>query len=292
MKKLVLAGLIGVSALFAFPGMMGGSMHGNAGMIGKPLPGLKDNTVLAEVNGKKITVAELNAYLQGITGDNRIRVQDLPAQHLKKFIQDYATTLELYNKKAKEITKTPQYKMAAMKLAVDMWLKNEYNNIKISDAEARKFYEQNKDIYFKAAPEVKARHILVKDKALAEKIINELKGLKGKALEQKFAELAKKYSIGPSKVQGGELGWFDPKQMVPEFAEAVKKLKPGQITLKPVKTRFGYHIILVEAKKDNNYLPYEEVKPQIVAYLKNLKLKQELDKIKKETKIKYLIPNK
>jgi parvulin-like peptidyl-prolyl isomerase len=268
--------------------MGGGMMGGNAGLVGKPMKGLKDSTVLAEFNGKKITVADLNAYLQGITGDYRIRVQDLPAQHVKKFVQQYIDTLALYQK-AKSIENTPQFKAAKMKLAVDMWLKQRLNQIKISDAEAKKFYEENKDIYFKTTPQIKARHILVKDKKLAEKLINELKGLHGKALEKKFAELAKKYSIGPSKVQGGELGWFNPKQMVPEFAKAAEELKPGQITLKPVKTRFGYHIILVEAKKNNNYIPYEKVKSQIVAYLKQLKLKKEIDAIRKNEHVKYLV---
>ncbi|NPA87077.1 MAG: cell division protein [Epsilonproteobacteria bacterium] len=290
MKKIILGSMIAAGALFAFPGMMGGAMKGNAALTGKPLPGLKDSTVLAELNGKKITVKDVNAYLQGITGDNRIRLQDLPAQHVKQFVQQYVEMLEIYNSKAKDITKTPQYQAAAKKLAVDMWLKNQLQTIKISDKEARAFYEKNKDIYFKTTPKIKARHIVVKDEKTAEKIINELKGLHGKALEEKFAELAKKYSIGPSKVQGGELGYFDPKQMVPAFAKACEELKPGQMTLKPVKTRFGYHVILVEDKKDNNYLPYEQVKMQIIEYLKRVKLKDELQKIKDSSKVKYTIP--
>jgi len=288
MKKIILGSMVAAAALFAFPGMQGMGM--GSGMIGKPLKGLKDNTVLAEVDGKKITVKELNYYLQGITGDKRIRVQDLPAQHIKKFVKDYIQTLELYNKKAKSIENTPQFKAAKMKLAVDMWLKHRLDSIKISDKEAKAFYEKNKDIYFKTTPQIKARHILVKDEKEAEKLINELKGLKGKALEEKFAELAKKYSVGPSKVNGGELGWFNPKQMVPEFAKAAEKLKPGQITLKPVHTRFGWHVILVEGKKSNNYMPFNQVKPQIIAYLKRLKLQQELKNIQNSYKIKYTIP--
>ncbi len=289
MKKIIIGSMVVAASLFAFPGMQGGMGMGS-GMIGKPIKNLKDDTILAEVDGKKIRVKDINYYLQGITGDNRIRVQDLPAQHVKKFVDDYIQTLELYEKKAKSIENTPQFKAAKMKLAVDMWLKNRLNEIKISDKEAREFYEKNKDIYFKTTPKIKARHILVKDKKEAIKIINELKNLKGKALEEKFAELAKKYSIGPSKVNGGELGWFNPKQMVPEFAKAAEKLKPGEITLKPVKTRFGWHVILVEDKKENNYLPYEQVKPQIIGYLKQLKLKKELEKIKNSYKVKYTIP--
>jgi len=288
MKKLILGSVISAAALMAFPGMQG--MGIGAGMAGKPIKGLKDSTVLAKVNGKPITVKEINYYLQGITGDSRIRLQDLPAQHVKKFVKDYIDTLEIYNKKAKSITKTPQYKAAAMKLAVDMWIKHRLDTIKISEKEAKAFYEKNKDLYFKTAPMIKARHILVKSEKEAEKLIKELKGLKGKALEKKFAELAKKYSIGPSKVNGGELGWFNPKQMVPEFAKAASKLKPGEITLKPVHTRFGWHIILVEGKKNNNYIPFDKVKWQIIGYLKRLKLQKELKQIESSEKVTYTIP--
>jgi len=287
MKKLVISGLIAAAAL-AFPGMHGGMMHGHmsSGMVGKPMPGLSDNKVLAVVNGKKITVKEVNQYIQGTSGDNRIRLQDLPAQHVKQFVDQYIQTLVIYNH-AKSITKTPQFKAKMMKEADAMWAEQEFQNIKISDKIAKEFYNKNKDVYFKTSPKIKARHIVVKSKALAEKLINELKGLHGKALETKFASLAKKYSIGPSKIEGGELGWFDPKQMVPAFAKAVEKMKAGQLTKEPVHTRFGYHVILVEGKNTKNYIPYEQVKAQIVGYLKELKMKEKLKNITKSTKVEY-----
>jgi parvulin-like peptidyl-prolyl isomerase len=287
MKKLVISGLIAAAA-FAFPGMMGAPGMGNASMTGKPMKGLTDNTVVAVVDGKKVTVKDVNNYLQGLTGDNRIRLQDLPAQHVGQFVKQYVDTLVLY-KKAKSVEKTPQFKALEKKMAVEYWLKQQLAKTKIPESEVKKFYEENKDIYFKTTPKVKARHILVKDEKLAEKIINELKGLHGKALEEKFAELAKKYSTGPTKVNGGELGWFDPKQMVPAFAKAVEKMKPGQLSLKPVHTRFGYHVILVEAKNDKNYMPYNEVKLQIMEFLKRKKLNDEIQKIKDSTKVEYKV---
>ncbi|ACM92673.1 foldase protein PrsA [Nautilia profundicola AmH] len=281
MKKIVLGGLIAAAA-FAFPGMQGGM--GNASMTGKPMKGLTDNTVVATIDGKKVTVKDVNNFLQGMTADNRIRLQDLPAQHVGQFVKQYVDTMVLY-KKAKSVEKTPQFQALVKKMAVDYWLKQKLNNMKISDAEVKKFYEENKDIYFKTTPKVKARHIVVKDEKTAEKLINELKGLHGKALEEKFAELAKKYSTGPTKVNGGELGWFDPKQMVQPFAEAVNKMKPGELTLKPVKTRFGYHVILVEEKNEKNYMPLNEVKLQIIEYLKRAKLQKEIQKLKDSSKV-------
>jgi parvulin-like peptidyl-prolyl isomerase len=78
--------------------------------------------------------------------------------------------------------------------------------------------------------------------------------------------------------------------MVPEFAKAAENLKPGEITTKPVKTRFGYHVILVEDKNNKNYLPFEQVKEQIRQYLKRVKLQKELQKIKDTNKVEYLVP--
>jgi len=286
MKKIVLGGLIAAAA-FAFPGMQGG-MGGKSGLTGKPMKGLSDNTVVATVDGKKVTVKDVNNYLQGMTADNRIKLQDLPAQHVGQFVKQYVETMVLY-KKANVVEKTPQFKALMKKLAVDYWLKQKLSSFKISDAEVKKFYEANKDIYFKTTPKVKARHIVVKDEKTAQNLINELKGLKGKALEEKFANLAKKYSTGPTKVNGGELGWFDPKQMVQPFAEAVNNMKPGQMTLKPVKTRFGYHVILVEAKNEKNYMPLNEVKLQIIEYLKRAKLQKEIQKIKDSSKVKIKV---
>jgi Parvulin-like peptidyl-prolyl isomerase len=84
--------------------------------------------------------------------------------------------------------------------------------------------------------EFRASHILVKDKALADRIYAEARSGKN------FAELARRYSTCPSKSKGGDLGWFGPGQMVREFEDAVKRMGYGTISA-PVRTQFGYHII-------------------------------------------------
>ncbi len=104
---------------------------------------------------------------------------------------------------------------------------------------------------------VKAKHILVKTtsyglseeekakqeadaKAKIEKIAAEIKAGK------KFEDAAKEYSDDPgTKDKGGELGWFRKGEMVPEFTDAAFKLNPGEMS-EPVKTFYGYHLILVE----------------------------------------------
>ncbi len=81
-----------------------------------------------------------------------------------------------------------------------------------------------------------AAHILVRDRATAEKVLAELKA------GAKFEDLARKYSIDPSKDNGGDLGYFQRGDLLPEFENAVLQLKPGQIS-GIVHTKLGYHII-------------------------------------------------
>ncbi len=91
--------------------------------------------------------------------------------------------------------------------------------------------------------EVHARHILVPTEADAQKIIAELK--KG----ADFATLAKARSADPGASQGGDLGFFKKGDMLPEFAAVAFSMKPGQITDRPVKTQYGWHVIKVEGRR-------------------------------------------
>lgn len=94
--------------------------------------------------------------------------------------------------------------------------------------------------------QVWARHILVADAAAAEEVLNRL------ANGGDFAELAKEFSSDTgSAVNGGDLGWFGPNMMVPEFETAAFALeKPGDYTLEPVESQFGFHIIQLIAKQE------------------------------------------
>lgn len=148
--------------------------------------------------------------------------------------------------------------------------------VKVSEEDARKFYDQNPDKFTK--PEtVKASHILlgVDEKASAdvkkaardkaEKLRKELAG------GADFAALAKENSTCPSSQQGGDLGYFGKGQMVPAFEKAAFALKPGEIS-DVVETQFGYHIIKVTEKKAAEKVDFKEVKPRIDEFLKNQKV--------------------
>ncbi len=108
-----------------------------------------------------------------------------------------------------------------------------------------------------AEKEVDARHILLKTEDEAKAVIAELD--KGKD----FAELAKAKSTGPSGANGGTLGFFGKGQMVPEFEEAAFALEKGAYTKNPVKTQFGWHVILKQDERDVEPPKFEDVQNQI-----------------------------
>ena len=143
-------------------------------------------------------------------------------------------------------------------------------------------YHTNKE-EFNEKESVHARHILVKTEDEAKAIISQLKPKSGAVLKEKFIELAKEKSTGPSGPKGGDLGFFGKGQMVPSFDAKVFDMKVGTITTEPVKTQFGYHVIYLEEKKAPTTRSYEEVKPFI-----EQRLKMEEFKVVMENKMKDL----
>ena len=132
--------------------------------------------------------------------------------------------------------------------------------------------------------EYKARHILVDKESEAKDIIARLK--KDPAA---FAKLAmEKSKDSGSKARGGELGWFDPRRMVPEFSAAVTKLEKGKFTDVPVKSQFGYHVILLEDTRAIEAPPLEQVKAQLSQQLQQQGVKKQLDALKAAAKIEVV----
>lgn len=127
--------------------------------------------------------------------------------------------------------------------------------------------------------ELKASHILVSDEAQAKEVIEKLN--KGTP----FATLAKEYSTGPSGPKGGDLGWFAPQRMVPEFSKAVLSLKDNEYTKQAVQTQFGWHIILRTGKRDGTPPTFEQVKPSITASLEQEHIQKHINDLRKKAKI-------
>ena len=247
--------------------------------------------VLATVNGKNITKQEAEQFVAAAQPNAHFS-QLAPAQQemIKQRLIEKVLFTELAKKEG--IENDPEFKAAIDKikeeLLVNIWMKKQLDNTLVSDSEAKDFYEKNKD-KFKQPATMHARHILVKTEKDAQDIINELKSLKGDALKTKFIELAKAKSTGPTAPKGGDLGTFRKEQMVPEFSKAAEALKEGEITQKPVKTQFGYHVIYLEKKNDAQPLKYEEVKDRIIASLKQKQFAVKIAEVAKELKSKAKI---
>jgi parvulin-like peptidyl-prolyl isomerase len=254
---------------------------------------------LVTVNGKPITQEAVDQELMQATQG---RFNQVPADRQAAFRQQVLQQLigkELIYDDAKKsgITKSAEYKKEYKKLeqrmkkelAIQVWQKKLLDSIKISNKELKDYYKKNID-EFREKESVHARHILVKTEAEANKIINQLKSLSGEKLKEKFIELAKKESTGPSGKNGGDLGYFSKGQMVPAFNDKVFSMKKGTITLKPVKTQFGYHVIYLEDKKPSMTRSFDEVKAFIEQRLKMEKfkevMKKKMDELQKKATIK------
>lgn len=195
-------------------------------------------------------------------------------------------------------------------------------SISVSDADAKKFYNENQD-KFKYPDKVRAAHILIainpaeieeivkSDKAnkdlteeqIKAKVDEEIAAKEAKAREvlaevkkdpSQFAKIAKEKSDDTTTaVQGGELGFFAAKEMVPEFSKAAFAMKPNTVS-DLVKTQFGYHIIMVTDRMAAGQQPFEKVKNEIKGFLQNQKQLESIDNLveslKKSAKIEYVNP--
>lgn len=254
---------------------------------------------LVTVNGTAITSDDVERELMVATQG---RASQIPAEkqgEFRKQILDQLVARELVFDDAKKsgILESAEYKSRydevmqriQKEVAIQIWQKREIDKIKITDKELKDYYDANK-AEFAEDESVDARHILVADEATAKDVISKLKPLKGKDLENKFIELAKAKSTCTSAPQGGELGYFTKDQMVPEFSAKAFGMKKGEMTLEPVKTQFGYHVILIEDRKPKSTRSFDESKAMIEQRLKMDKAKNimfsKMDELQKKATIK------
>lgn len=199
---------------------------------------------------------------------NSERPAETPEQQIRLLNELINTFMVANSAEGRTLAADPEVK-AAMEIAnarllASTVIDNAIENMPVSDEEIEKAY---KDKYANSnGREYRARHILLKSESDANAVIAELDQ------GADFAQLAKEKSIGPSGSGGGDLGWFTPKAMVAPFSEAVMVLKDGEYTPRPVKTRFGWHVIQREGVRDVPVPKLEEVLEEISRDLRTEKL--------------------
>ena len=170
-----------------------------------------------------------------------------------------------------------QAEAARQNVYVNAYLQDYVKKNPISDAQLKAQYETIKAQL--GNTEYKARHILVKEEAAAKAIIDNLK--KG----AKFDELAKQ-SIDPgSKDKGGELDWASAGNFVKPFSDALTALTKGKYTETPVKSDFGYHVIMLEDTRPLTVPAFEEIKPRLLQQAQGQQVNKLVDGLRAKAKV-------
>lgn len=240
----------------------------------------KPDPVVARVDGTEIRLSHLNAARAQLDP----RLANVPLARIYRPLLEQVIRQKLLANAGRKnnLHNDPQIK-SQMALIEDRLIQSVYMGKKIRSEITEETVKKRYETYLKTqktGEEVRARHILVKTEEEAKAIIATL--TKG----ADFAKLAREKSTGPSKVQGGDLGWFSKGEMVPEFDKVVFAMKKGQYTKTPVRTQFGWHVILVEGKRKKAPPSLASVRNQLARTMAREVFESEVKRLQKVAKIR------
>jgi len=225
-----------------------------------------DTIIAAKVNDHIISAKDVLIALEKLP--EKIKEQPLPDLYpeiVKKIISEHLISKQAYkdnlDKNKKVLAEVNKVKD---KIMVQFWIDN-YLAKQLNAKNIEKVYQSYRK-NFKPSKEFNSSHILVQEEKSA---LNIIKKLNKKA---NFSDLAKEFSIGPSGKNGGQLGWFSAGRMVKEFEKATFLLIKGQVTKKPVKTQFGFHIIQLNDIRESKPKKLSEIMPNIHKLIKQKSL--------------------
>jgi peptidyl-prolyl cis-trans isomerase C len=245
------------------------------------LPLLAAAQNLALVNGKPVPKARVDILLQQAARSGQQLSPEMEAQ-----ARDQVVLREIFTQEAEKrgIGASPEYK-AQMELARQSILIRELfedyrKKNPVTDEQAKVEYDK-----FKAqatGTEYRARHILVESEDEAKALTAQLQG------GAKFEELAKKHSKDTgSGENGGDLDFAKPESYVPEFGQAMIKLKKGETTAAPVKSQFGWHIIRLEDTREAPFPAFDDVKAQLKQRIEQTRLQTYQEELRAKAKTDY-----
>ena len=206
------------------------------------------------VNGKAIPKAQLDKLVEkmGKPDDPQVRDQAREMLITRELILQDADKRGVIQKEAVR----EQLEQARVGVLVGAVFEDYVEREGVTDSDLKAAYENIKGQY--AGKEYHVEHILVDKEADAKAIIVQLKA------GANFEDMAKAKSKDPGSAKnGGDLGWVSDKALVPEFSKAMVQLKNGQITDKPVKSQFGYHVIKALDSRDAKAPSFDEMKDQL-----------------------------
>eukprot|EP00998_Keelungia_sp_KM082_P004856 NODE_1618_length_1276_cov_1.489121_g1603_i0.p1 GENE.NODE_1618_length_1276_cov_1.489121_g1603_i0~~NODE_1618_length_1276_cov_1.489121_g1603_i0.p1 ORF type:complete len:285 (-),score=75.39 NODE_1618_length_1276_cov_1.489121_g1603_i0:75-929(-) len=238
-----------------------------------------EDQVLATVNGEKILESEVRATQQGLPQQYR----QLPFEMLKPMLVDREINQRLLMLAGQDAgladDEEVKNQLAALerRLVAETYLERAIAE-KVTDDAIKAHYDE----FIKTnepEPQVHARHILLENEDDAKAVIAELDD------GADFVELAKEKSTGPSGPNGGDLGFFNKGDMVAPFAEAAFAMEPGTYSKEPVQTQFGWHVILVEEKKDGVQPTLEEIRQQMEAEVTQQAVQDLIEELRSDAEV-------
>jgi peptidyl-prolyl cis-trans isomerase C len=227
---------------------------------------------VATVNGQRVPESILRLYTLATVRKN---ADDLRPDDRKAVLEDLVGVILMADEARQqgvlaERTIAAQLELARIQLEARAMATRYLEKNAATDAEMKAVYDQNLP-RLGGQQQYKARNILVTAKAEADLVIKQLQ--QGK----KFADLAKERAGGPTGPNGGDLGWFTADSMVQPVVEAVRNMKVGSYSTEPVKSDFGYHVLLLEDMRTQDAPSLDDLRS-------NLKEAVERDKLQKHVR--------
>ena len=277
------------------------------GKIPPMLIGQLDNAAPGIIKGVvDQQLLEAAAEKAGFKPSREQALKALKAQWEKAGKEDrerYSQMLQLQNKTIdqdhEEKASNPQIQK---QIAMDEFIKGKVGEPAVTEAEARKYYDEHKKEFTTPADQpgtFRASHILIMaddkaDDAAKKAALDQINAISAELKKDpaKFEALAREKSSCPSKENGGSLGAFSDKDMVPEFQKALEGLKEGEISA-PVKTQFGYHIIRRDKLQGEKVESFDRLKEPLTGYLKQQKQMQAfmdyMAQLEKDNGVKFFV---
>lgn len=244
-----------------------------------PVFAAKDDVVsIAKVNGKAVPKARADALVAAQAAQGQP-----DSAELRKAVREELVRREVIMQEAqkkgidKKADVQNQLEIARQGVLIGAYLNDYVRANAVGEDAIKKEYEViRKNLGDK---EYKARHVLVEKEDEAKDIIAKL------AKGEKFDDLAKQSKDPGSKDRGGDLGWASPGNYVKPFSDALVKLEKGKHTTAPVKSDFGWHVILLEDTRELKAPALDEVKLQLVQRLQQQMVEKHIVDLRNKAKV-------
>ncbi|MGI9373938.1 MAG: peptidylprolyl isomerase [Hyphomicrobiales bacterium] len=244
----------------------------------------EEDKVVVKVNGQEIRASDIRLAMDDILS----QISSMPPQTRYPFVVEYLIERYLLAQAGvgEKIADTAEFrkrqKFYQLKALRDAYFEEKIKP-QIDDEYVRKVYEEEKE-KTEIRRAARARHIVVGTEGEAQEALKKVKA------GEDFAELAKQISRDSAAQKGGDLGFFEAKEMVPQFSEIVFKLKPGEIG-GPVETPFGWHIVKLEEFKEVGAKPFEDVKNGLKVILLRKRVQDLVADYRNRSKIELIDPD-